>query len=176
MLDRLLVAADGAGGSPATALAPFDLSEAVRCAIEELPPDLRGNLRFDPRPGIPKTLGDHATIGMIVTELVTNACKYSPAGQVEVDVTTAADQGGVMVRVADRGIGIGAEHTERAFDRFWQSNPDGRRSGAGVGLGLYLVRRIVERQHGWVSLRPRSGGGTVVEVRLPRAGMGPGEA
>jgi two-component system, OmpR family, phosphate regulon sensor histidine kinase PhoR len=39
----------------------------------------------------------------------------------------------------------------------------------GAGLGLYLVRRIVERQHGWVSLRAREGGGTVAEVRLPRA-------
>jgi two-component system phosphate regulon sensor histidine kinase PhoR len=45
---------------------------------------------------------------------------------------------------------------------------DQRRYG-GVGLGLYLVRRIVERQNGWVSLRPRAGGGTVAQVRLPRA-------
>jgi two-component system, OmpR family, phosphate regulon sensor histidine kinase PhoR len=45
-----------------------------------------------------------------------------------------------------------------------------------VGLGLYLVRRIVERQGGWVSLRPRDGGGTVAEVRLPRADASPGEA
>jgi two-component system, OmpR family, phosphate regulon sensor histidine kinase PhoR len=51
---------------------------------------------------------------------------------------------------------------------------DQRRYG-GVGLGLYLVRRILERQNGWVSLRPREGGGTVAEVRLPRADVSVGE-
>ena len=71
-------------------------------------------------------------------------------------------------RVSDRGIGIRPEHVERAFERFWQGESGDRRRYRGVGLGLYLVRRIVERQNGWVSLRPRDGGGTVAEVRLPR--------
>jgi signal transduction histidine kinase len=71
----------------------------------------------------------------------------------------------VFVRVGDRGVGIDPADAERAFERFWSA----RRDGGGVGLGLYLVRRLVERQNGWVSLRPRDGGGTVAEVRLPRA-------
>jgi two-component system phosphate regulon sensor histidine kinase PhoR len=82
----------------------------------------------------------------------------------------------VGFRVADRGIGVMAEHVERAFERFWQAETGDHRRYGGVGLGLYLVRQIVERQNGWVSLRPRERGGTVAEVRLRRADLGPGEA
>jgi signal transduction histidine kinase len=65
-------------------------------------------------------------------------------------------------------VGIRPEHVERAFERYWQGD-SGDRHHPGAGLGLYLVRRLVERQQGWVSLRPREGGGTTAEVRLPRA-------
>jgi signal transduction histidine kinase len=68
--------------------------------------------------------------------------------------------------VLDRGVGIDPAQTERAFERFWRAT--GTTSG-GVGLGLYLVRRLVERQNGWISLRPRDGGGTIAEIRLARA-------
>jgi signal transduction histidine kinase len=74
----------------------------------------------------------------------------------------------VFIRVCDRGVGIDPIDVEHAFERFWRARRDGDGRG-GVGLGLYLVRRLVERQNGWVSLRPREGGGTVAEVRLQRA-------
>ena len=87
------------------------------------------------------------------------------------DITAGADADTVFIRVLDRGLGIDPGQAERAFERFWrapaQRDPEGHREG--VGLGLYLVRRLVERQNGWVSLRPRDGGGTIAEVRLARA-------
>ena len=108
-----------------------------------------------------------------------------------VDLTAGADADTVFIRVCDRGVGIDPAHAERAFERFWRgpraihngepvrssssvevlNNGGGRDPEArpGIGLGLYLVRRLVERQHGWVSLRPRDGGGTIAEVRLGRA-------
>ena len=103
----------------------------------------------------------------------TNAVKYSP-GPPDIDLTAGSDGQTVWFRVADRGEGIRPEHVERAFERFWQLDRGDQRRSGGVGLGLYLVRRIVERQNGWVSLRPRKGGGTVAEVRLPRADAAPG--
>lgn len=103
----------------------------------------------------------------MLTELVTNAGKYSTAGT-PIEVSAGSDTQMVSFRVSDRGIGIRPEHVERAFDRFWQGESGDRRGYPGAGLGLYLVRRIVEQQNGWVSLRPRTGGGTVAEVRLPR--------
>jgi signal transduction histidine kinase len=102
----------------------------------------------------------------LLTELVTNAEKYSPDGS-PIEVSADADGHSVALRVSDRGVGIRPDHVERAFDRFWQGESGSRRRFPGAGLGLYLVRRIVERQGGWASLRPREGGGTVAEVRLP---------
>ncbi|MBT8225748.1 MAG: HAMP domain-containing histidine kinase [Dactylosporangium sp.] len=169
LLDRLLSAA-GDGGSVGALAAgvPFDLLEAIRYAVDELPVDLRSHLALYLPVELPKAFGDRGTIATIVTELVTNACKYSE-GRGEVDLAAGTDCGGVWLTVADRGVGIRPEHTERAFERFWQGERRGLRGRGGVGLGLYLVRRIVERHKGWVSLRPRDGGGTLAEVRLLRA-------
>jgi signal transduction histidine kinase len=175
LVDRLLTtASDAAGlldGAPGV---PFDVIDTLREVTDDLTPDVRAGIMLDLPPGLPKAAGDRAGIATVVTELVTNAVKYSPA-RVHVDVTAGADPQTVWFRVADRGVGILPEHVERAFERFWQLERGDQRRYGGVGLGLYLVRRIVERQNGWVSLRPRDGGGTVAEVRLPRADVSVGE-
>jgi two-component system, OmpR family, phosphate regulon sensor histidine kinase PhoR len=176
LVDRLLTAAsDVAGLTGPAVLIPFDLVEALRLATAELSADLSEHLRLRLPPDLPKALGDRASLVTVVTELVTNACKHA-AGRVLVEMTAGADAQTVWFRVADRGVGIRPEHVERAFERFWQLETGDQRRYGGVGLGLYLVRRIVERQRGWVSLRPRDGGGSVAEVRLPRADANPGKA
>ena len=176
LVDRLLTAASDAavivsddGG------VPFELPDALREAIAELNPELRAAVHAQLPLALPKALGERASLATVVTELVTNACKYSP-NRVEVELNAGADAQTVWFRVLDRGVGIPPEHVERAFERFWQLDSSDQRRYGGVGLGLYLVRRILERQHGWVSMRPRDGGGTVAEVRLPRADASPGEA
>jgi two-component system, OmpR family, phosphate regulon sensor histidine kinase PhoR len=175
LVDRLLTtASDAAGLLDGVPGVPFDVIDALREVTEDLAADVRGVVRLDLPPALPKAAGDRAGVATVVTELVTNAVKYSPA-RVHVDVTAGADPHTVWFRVADRGVGILPEHVERAFERFWQLERGDQRRYGGVGLGLYLVRRIVERQNGWVSLRPRDGGGTVAEVRLPRADVSVGE-
>jgi signal transduction histidine kinase len=176
LVDRLLNAAsDATGLGGGTAGMPFDPAPALRDAADELADDLMRHLRVDVPDRLPKVRGDRAGVATIITELVTNACKYS-TDWVDVELTAGADERTVWIRVSDRGLGISREYTERAFERFWQLETGDQRRYGGVGLGLYLVRRIVERQNGWVSLRARDGGGTVAEVRLPRADTGPGEA
>jgi two-component system phosphate regulon sensor histidine kinase PhoR len=146
---------------------PFDLVDALRTAERELPVGLRRLLDVRLPSDLPKALGDRASVVTVLTELATNAEKYSDAGT-PIELTAVADERTVVFRVSDRGIGVRPEHVERAFDRFWQGESGDRRRYPGTGLGLYLVRRVIERQNGWVSLRPRDGGGTVAEVRLPR--------
>ncbi len=168
LVDRLLSAAgDGVlGTAPA---GPFDLVEALREAAGELPADLRRRLKLGELPGdLPKAYGNRDSIATILTELTTNAEKYSPADSI-VELCAGTDDDTLRFRVSDRGIGIAPEHVEHAFERYWQAEGGDRHHHPGAGLGLYLVRRMVERQHGWVSLRPREGGGTVAEVRLRRA-------
>jgi signal transduction histidine kinase len=174
LIDRLLNAAsDVTGVSDGSTAVPFDPAQVLRDAVLDLNPDLRRTLRVGVPAALPRVRGDRASFSTVLTELVTNACKYSP-DWVDVELTAGSDAYTVWIRVSDRGLGIRPEHTERAFERFWQLERGDQRRYGGVGLGLYLVRKIVERQKGWVSLRPREGGGAVAEVRLPRAETGAG--
>jgi signal transduction histidine kinase len=174
LIDRLLNAAsDITGVSESSTGMPFDPAQVLRDAALDLNPDLRRSLRVNLPDTLPKVRGDRASFSTVLTELVTNACKYSP-DWVDVELRAGSDAYTVWIRVVDRGLGIRPEHAERAFERFWQLERDDQRQYGGVGLGLYLVRKIVERQNGWVSLRPRDGGGAVAEVRLPRADAAPG--
>jgi two-component system, OmpR family, phosphate regulon sensor histidine kinase PhoR len=168
LVDRLLSAATDAGAVGGQPPVPFDLLDGLRAAVGELPAELRPRLTLTLPADLPKALGDRASLATVLTELITNADKYTDDNAVPVELTAGADAQSVFFRVSDRGVGVRPEHVERAFDRFWQAESGNRRRYPGAGLGLYLVRRIVERQNGWVSLRPREGGGTVAEVRLPR--------
>jgi signal transduction histidine kinase len=174
LVDRLLGASvgDGTAGWLVRAV-PFDPLETLLRAAGDLPAELRRALRLELPNSLPPASGDPTVLSSVVTELVTNAVRASqpPPGEAPpstVDLSAGADAHTVFIRVCDRGEGIDPTNAERAFERFWRARRTGDSRG-GVGLGLYLVRRLVERQNGWVSLRPRDGGGTVAEVRLPRA-------
>jgi len=176
LVDRLLSAVGAGSALRGDGMSlPFDLVDTLRTTVADLPEDLRQVVRVELPDPLPKALGDRASLSVVLSELVTNAVKYSE-GPAEVTLRGLVDANSVGFSVADRGIGVRAEHVERAFERFWQAEHGDQRRYGGVGLGLYLVRRILERQNGWVSLRPREAGGTVAEVRLPRADLGPGEA
>jgi signal transduction histidine kinase len=182
LVDRLMSTATDAGAVGGGTPVPFDLVDTLRNAALELPAELRRQLVVKLPAGLPKALGDRTSLVTILTELVTNACKYSDETGTDgrsggdrgaiVELTGGSDPQSVFFRVSDRGIGVRPEHVERAFDRFWQGESGDRRRYPGAGLGLFLVRRIVERQNGWVFLRPRERGGTVAEVRLPRGDVG----
>jgi len=168
LVDRLLLANRSESGAVAMERAPFDLRAAVIDAVGAAPdPHHTGPPTLDLPGYLPWARGDRASIATIVHELLTNAYKYSPVGG-EVRITAGADASSVFFQVADRGIGVAPEHVDAVFDRFWQADRGDQRRFGGVGLGLYIIRRLLDRQGGWVSLRPRPDGGTVVEVRLPR--------
>lgn len=169
LVDRLLAATTEPPGSPTQA--PFDLLTALAEAVAMICSDLRRRLRVVLPEQLPKAYGARASLATVLTELITNAHKYSTGA---VELTAGCDEREVLFQVADRGVGIAPEDVERAFVRYWQADAGDRREHPGAGLGLYLVRQIVERQDGRVSLHPRDGGGTVAEVRLPRADVAVG--
>ncbi len=168
LVDRLLNAAapDGESAAP-PATTSFDLVDALRTTVGQLGPAVQPRVSLH-LPELPLARGEEPTVASVLSELITNAVKYSPKDS-EVDLFGIVDGRTVGFQVADRGIGIKPEHVERAFERFWQAETGDQRRYGGVGLGLYLVRKLIERQGGWVSIHPRERGGTVVEVRLPRA-------
>ncbi|MFI5959527.1 ATP-binding protein [Cryptosporangium sp. NPDC051539] len=168
LVDRLLSGDRAVGTRPAPTNA-FDLRSALASALASAPASEAGHrLRTRIPATLPAAVGEPDTIPTIVTELLTNAYKYSPDGG-EVDVLAGSDGSAVWFRVADRGIGVPLDQVESVFSRFWQVDRGDQRRFGGVGLGLYIIRQLLDRQGGWVSLRPREGGGSVVEVRLRRA-------
>lgn len=170
LVDRLLLGGDEERVDALLEPREFDLLAALGEAVARLGPEEAARLRPTLPDRLPPAYGDPDSVPTVLTELVQNAHKYSPGGGV-ITLTAGADDNTVWFEIADSGIGVRPEDTGRVFDRFWQAERTDRRRFGGVGLGLYLVRRIVEGQHGWVSLRRRNPDGTVAEVRLPRAGV-----
>jgi PAS domain S-box-containing protein len=119
--------------------------------------------------GEPVTVdGDPARLEQVVWNLLDNATKYTPAGgRILVTLRSEGEEG--VLRVEDTGIGMAAELLPRVFEPFTQAEQSLDRAKGGLGLGLTLVKRLVEAHGGTVSASSQgSGQGSVFEVRLPR--------
>jgi signal transduction histidine kinase/DNA-binding response OmpR family regulator len=117
---------------------------------------------------VPYVLGDPEHLRKVVDNLIANALKFTPAGgTVNVSLGDTSDE--VILQVTDTGIGIPGEHLERIFDRFYQVDGTTRRRHGGSGLGLALVKEIVERHGGSVAVESLVGQGSTFTVRLPAA-------
>ncbi|HYG66705.1 MAG TPA: ATP-binding protein, partial [Anaeromyxobacteraceae bacterium] len=113
---------------------------------------------------IPPVDADPARLDRIVLNLVGNALKYSSEGDVEIRATVHA--AGVAISVSDRGPGIPAEHLPRLFERYQRS---GLRSPDGLGLGLFIVRKLVEAHGGTIHAESVPGQGSTFVFTLPAA-------
>jgi signal transduction histidine kinase len=113
--------------------------------------------------------GDSTRLQQVVWNLLSNAVKFTPRdGRVRVSVR--GNDTGVSIEVADTGMGIAPESLAKIFERFQQVDPSTTRSEGGLGLGLAIVRHIVELHGGTVEARsPGLGGGTTMIVHLPYA-------
>ncbi|MBA3548567.1 MAG: response regulator [Nannocystis sp.] len=113
--------------------------------------------------------GDLVRLEQVLSNLVTNALKYTPAGG-HIHVTVRREPGEGLLSVVDNGSGIDAELLPNVFDMFTQATPTLDRSRGGLGLGLSLVKSLVERHGGLVYARSEGLGlGSEFEVRLPLA-------
>lgn len=113
--------------------------------------------------------GDRSLLKTAFLNLVDNALKYSAEGE-PVSISVRAGEGEAIVMVRDRGRGIPASELDRVFEKFYRGT--GSADTRGAGVGLYLVRRIVEQHGGKVSLAGGDQGGTVATVKLPLSHQG----
>ncbi len=147
-----------------------NLADVVADAIESCRPliDAHHHKLTVAVPKQPVTVnGDPARLIQVVSNLLNNAAKYqNDGGVIDVTVTSAAGVGSISVR--DRGIGIEAELMAHVFDLFWQAERTPDREQGGLGIGLSLVRNLVEIHGGTVrGTSDTNGGGTEFEIRLP---------
>jgi signal transduction histidine kinase len=153
--------------------APVDLAALVQDAIEALLPSARaGGLVLQAECNGPAAVdGDEHRLRQVLDNLVGNAIKYTPPGGRVAVAVTGDERDGTTLTVTDTGIGIPDEERVRLFERFYRTTTARAAGIPGTGLGLALVRRIVERHGGRVTADPGPGGsGTVFTVRLPAPG------
>jgi K+-sensing histidine kinase KdpD len=140
-----------------------DLTELLQMAVLRLGPAFPQavvEVHIDPR--LPLINGDPVLLDEVISNLLENAARYAPSGStVSVDLT-ATEHHTVTLRVSDTGKGVEPAHVDEVFQPFWRG-PDSHSSG----LGLAIVRAIVEAHLGSIALSETPGGGATFEVRLP---------
>jgi signal transduction histidine kinase len=169
LLDELLGFARLEAGREEVSLADVDLRDIgreVAAVVEPLALD-RG-LRFTlEEPNGPLMLRtDSGKVRQILLNLAGNAVKYTPRGEVRVSIGGESYQR-AEVRVTDTGIGIAAHHLSRIFEPFWQVESTPRVREGGTGLGLSVVRRLVQLLGGDVTVESTPGAGSTFAVILP---------
>lgn len=144
----------------------LDLCALVGRVVEELRPTQKRHRLLLALPDMPvPLLADEMRLAQVVTNLIQNACKYSPA-ESEVAIRVEADADLARLVVADQGIGIPQQDQPRLFERYFRA-PNAAQI-PGMGLGLYLVKEIVELHGGTVAVTSVEGQGSTFTVMLPR--------
>lgn len=113
---------------------------------------------------------DKLRIDQVVTNLLTNAAKYSPSNTL-IELSLSEEGSHFLVEVKDKGIGMEKAKFEKIFQPYYQADPTRTDDGktAGLGLGLYISKEIVERHDGRISMDSHKGKGTRVFVHLPKS-------
>jgi signal transduction histidine kinase len=146
---------------------PVDLNGILRETAAGLTSNgVQHRIELDLEEGLPAFSGDADRLTQVVTNLLGNAIKYSPRGG-PIELRTKRDEDSVMLTVRDRGIGIPPEHLEKIFTRYSRIEAADTQSIQGTGLGLPIVRHIVQLYQGRVWATSESGQGSVFHVQLP---------
>ena len=145
--------------------AEFSLDEQIRRSILTMEPQL-SNKRLEVETDISavRITADEEVLNHLWTNLLTNAIKFSPDGGT-IKVSLAKTRNEAIAAIADNGIGMDEEVVKRIFDKFYQGDPS--RATEGNGLGLSLVKRILELENGKISVASELGRGSCFTVSLP---------
>jgi signal transduction histidine kinase len=136
----------------------FDFNELVQEIVEDLQRTTEQHKLVENLQNIGTVFGDRERIGQVITNLITNAIKYSPnAEQVVIEGRLTDNE--VTLCVEDFGVGIAADKLNRVFEQFYRVSGDMQHTFPGLGLGLYISAEIIKREHGriWVDSEPGKG-------------------
>jgi signal transduction histidine kinase len=144
----------------------FDLQTLVREVVEnmqEVTPSHRLLLEaWGPAP----VFGDRDRLGQVLTNLLTNAIKYSPQSD-KVLISVTREQQRVVASVQDFGIGIAEAHHKHLFERFYRASDAEINTYPGLGIGLYISQEIIKRHHGEIWFESSKGAGSTFSFSLP---------
>ncbi len=110
---------------------------------------------------------DARRIEQAVENVLTNAVKFTPRGG-SVTVRVAGDGGRAVISISDTGVGMSAEDKQRVFDRFYRASTARENAVQGIGVGLSIVKSIVDAHGGEITIESEQGRGTTIGLSLPR--------
>jgi signal transduction histidine kinase len=143
-----------------------DFVKGLASAARQVADDKRLRLETYVEPVVGTVVGDRDKLEKIVLNLLFNALKFTPAGG-RVELRAEKQGEALVLTVADTGMGISEQNLPHVFDRFWQADGSSKRKYQGVGIGLALVKELVEVQGGQVTVQSQEGKGTTFKVSLP---------
>jgi signal transduction histidine kinase len=170
LVDDVLTASRSDSGLMTPKRERVDLAATANLVIDDLRlayPDDEREIMLQSDPPDARAWGDPDAVQQILANLVENAIKYSGEGA-PIKVTVSESASEVVIEVADFGKGIPPEHFETIFERFRQVEPSDSRSAGGFGLGLFIVKSLVEVHRGTVDVTSEVDKGTTFRVSLPQ--------
>jgi PAS domain S-box-containing protein len=172
IVDRLLMSSRIEGGHIDLVLEAVDVAPLLTERANALASASGREINLDVEHDIPPLWADSDAVTTVVDHLLDNAVKYSPnGGPIAIVVATSDDD--VTLTFTDQGVGMTEDQVARCFDRFWQAEPTDVRRFGGTGIGLYIVRSLVEGMGGQVTVTSAPGAGTQFRVVLHRADRRP---
>jgi heavy metal sensor kinase len=172
LINDLLLLANAEAGDIRLTVQDVDLSVLVPSLAEQLEPiaAARGiEIKASAAPAV-RVCGDVSWLERALLNLLDNAIKFTQGGKILLSV--ASENGNAILRIKDTGLGIPPDALPHIFDRFYRAEPSRSKGIPGVGLGLALVRWIVENHHGRITVESQPGQGTCFTVYLPLCPMG----
>ncbi|HLZ94182.1 MAG TPA: ATP-binding protein [Candidatus Dormibacteraeota bacterium] len=149
-------------------MADVDVNEVLSEAIARAASSSTVEFKPDLDPRLPIVTGDRDRLVQVVSNLVSNAVKYSPEGGT-VTLSSRAEGGYALVTVADTGLGIPPDEIAHVFERFRRVRSGAAQSIAGTGLGLTIVKQIVEMHGGKIWVESAVGHGSAFHFTIPLA-------
>jgi PAS domain S-box-containing protein len=169
LIDNLLDASRIQAGALALHLEPVDLAEVARKSVERFRSQHpHHHFHLDFPPDLPRVRADERRLRQVFDNLIGNAVKYAPdGGEIRIGAEVRGDY--VRVFVSDQGIGIPEEEQQAIFEPFYRVDSSLRRKAQGAGLGLFLVKAIVQAMGGDIWVESELGRGSTFYFTLPVA-------
>jgi len=169
LVNDLLEVARSQAGRLKVQTTPQDIVVLVQATLAELKPladEKKHTVLFAPPASLPQVMADKDKLQEVLVNLVGNAVKYTPPGG-RIEVSLRPEPGAVVAAIKDSGIGIAPADQAKLFERFFRVESDATKSIQGTGLGLFIVRQLIERMNGKVWVESEVGKGSTFSFELP---------